>query len=183
MGRDVPSKWIWGGCPMKKLLSTRMGGVVILTLAVATGLGFEVARVGAVTAPPANDYVHSLQYVSVTSASSKADTKTVTATCPAGKTATGGGADINRVGAGAYSIVTSKPLGATASSAPAGWTATATGVALKDWTVTVWAACADPNGQAPSTSTGDASSSGASSSGGSSSGASSGGSSSGASTG
>ena len=38
------------------------------------------------------------KYVSNTSSSSKVDTKTVTATCPSGKAAIGGGADINRSG-------------------------------------------------------------------------------------
>ncbi len=141
---------------MKRLFSTRMGGFVILALAVATGLGFEVARVGAVTAAPVNDYVRAIQYVSTTSASSKADTKTATATCPAGKTATGGGVEINRAGFGIYSTVTSKPV-LPSSAGTGGWTGTATGVSTTSWSITVWAVCADVNGQAPSTTSGGSS--------------------------
>ena len=126
---------------MNKCFRARPWLVVLTVAAVATpALAVGVAL--AAGPPDPNDYVRSVEYVHAVSSSAKTATKSVTALCPAPKQVLGGGANVSV----ATSVVrTSTPL-----TGGTGWTASATGLPIRAWTLDVWAICADVHGTGPS---------------------------------
>jgi hypothetical protein len=86
--------------------------------------------------------VKNVSYVTETSASNPTDEKTVTASCPAGKEAIGGGARIN--GANTKTVVNETAPALSLSGAHFGWYASGREIEAEsgDWSVSAFAVCA-----------------------------------------
>jgi trimeric autotransporter adhesin len=135
-----------GAVTETKLFNSAVTNSKIGPNAVATGKLADGAVTAVKLAPSVYaQLLKNTSYVTATSASNTSDaTKTVTATCPAGKQVVGGGAQA--IGGDAVIAVTgSAPTSANSESKRTGWTATASQVAptAVAWSVEATAICAE----------------------------------------
>lgn len=135
-----------GAVTESKLFNSAVTNSKIGPNAVATGKIADGAVTAVKLAPSLyTQLLKNASYVTATSASNTSDaTKTVTATCPAGKQVVGGGAQA--IGGDTVIAVTgSAPTPTNSESKRTGWTATASQVALTAvaWSVEATAICAE----------------------------------------